>query len=120
MRRTLMLLPAIFITVAASAAVQLDPATGLWFPPYATPEIYLKRDPAHSYSRDVKRAFDENPALAAEVCKAVVAQKESPSKDPSVRQYATTLSMMCVARTSNEIATRERDKQETKTRGGLA
>jgi len=120
MRRGLILLPAIFITIAASAAVQLDPATGLWFPPYATPEIYLKRDPAHPYSRDVKRAFDENPALATEVCAAVAAQKESPSKDPSVRQYAAMLSMMCVSRAANAIAVREQQKEETKTHGGLA
>jgi hypothetical protein len=120
MRGGLVLLLAILLADVASAAVQLDPKTGLWFPPYATPKTYLKRDPAHSYSGDVKRAFAENPALADDVCAAVMAQKESPSGDPSVRQYAMMLRMTCVSRAMGARDAHDRNRHEMETRGGLA
>ncbi|MCU1229253.1 MAG: hypothetical protein JWO97_2137 [Acidobacteria bacterium] len=116
----LVLLLAILLTDVACAAVQLDPKTGLWFPPYATPKTYLKRDPAHSYSGDVKRAFAENPALADDVCAAVTAQKESPSSDPSVRQYATMLRMTCMSRAMGARDAHDRNRHEMETRGGLS
>ena len=89
------------IVAAVLLAIQLDPSTGLWFPPYATRTEYLNRDPAHPYMRDVERAFTETPALVAEVCGAYLAAPEPQTAevhDPSVRQYRTMLAMACTAR----------------------
>ena len=81
-----------------AADVQLDPQTGLWFPPYATKAQYLNRDPEHPLMRDVNRAFSENSALANDVCGAFLAAPEPKSaeiNDPSVRQFRAMFSMAC-------------------------
>ena len=89
------------LLAALLAAVQLDPGTGLWFPPYASRTQYLSRDPAHSLIADAQRAFKENPALGDEVCSSFIAAGEpqtAESHDPSVRQFRTMFAMMCMGR----------------------
>ena len=81
--------------------VQIDPQTGLWFPPYASRVQYLSRDPAHPLMADVERAFKENPALADDVCAAFLGAPEpqtAESHDPSVRQFRAMLAMTCSGR----------------------
>jgi len=92
------------LAIALLAAVQLDPQTGLWFPPYASRTQYLSRDPAHPLMADVDRAFKENPALADEVCAAYLAAPEpttADSHDPSVRQFRAMFGMVCTGRGAN-------------------
>ena len=101
------------LLAALLAAVQLDPGTGLWFPPYASRTQYLSRDPAHPLMGDVQRAFKENPALGDEVCGAFLGAGEpqtAESHDPSVRQFRTMFAMMCMGRGAN--ARRETENAE--------
>lgn len=80
--------------------VTVDPSTGLWFPPYASRDVYLRGiDRAHPYGPDVHKAFAADPKLAAEVCAAVDAWKPAGAEtmDISVKQKKTMLAMMCVA-----------------------
>jgi hypothetical protein len=98
------------------AAVQLDPATGLWFPPYASRTQYLSRDPAHPLMGDVERAFKENPALADEVCAAYLAAPEpqgAESHDPSVRQFRAMFAMTCTGRQAKTRQQVENTRQAT-------
>lgn len=102
------------IVASILLAIQLDPSTGLWFPPYATRTQYLNRDPAHPYMRDVERAFSETPALVNDVCGAYLAAPEPQTAevhDPSVRQFRAMLAMACTGRHAQ--ATR---RQEAATR----
>jgi len=99
------------LAVALLASVQLDPQTGLWFPPYASRTAYLNRDPAHPYMRDVERAFNETPALVADVCGAFLGAPEPQTAevhDPSVRQFRAMLGMACTAR---HAQARRRDEE---------
>jgi hypothetical protein len=95
---------ALLFTFSILASVQLDPQTGLWFPPYASKVEYLNRDPAHPYMRDLDRAFSENAVLANEVCAAFLAAPEpqtAQSNDPSVRQFRAMFAMKCTGRQAN-------------------
>src|SRR5712692_1304249 len=96
MRRTFGICLAV-AALSANGSVNLDPATGLWFPPYASPSEYLRRDPNHSYMKDVQRAFGEDPKLEKEVCAAVLPVPQPPV-DVSTRQLRAMFDMLCVAR----------------------
>ena len=76
---------------------KIDPTTGLWFPPYASRNDYLKRNPAHPYNADLSRAFVEYPALEHEVCAAIQNTPAPPEGDDSVRQLRTMLEIQCMA-----------------------
>ncbi len=94
-------MPALLVPLLLSAAIELDPQTGLWFPPYASKTAYLNRDPGHPYMQDVERAFQENASLAAEVCRAFLAAKEPAVFDPSVKQFRAMFAMKCIGRSAN-------------------
>jgi hypothetical protein len=89
------------VMLLAATDARLDSATGLWFPPDAPHEVYIAgTDPAHSYSRDVQKAFAADPQLASDVCAAVAQWKDAGTgevKDPRVAQKRTMLAMMCVS-----------------------
>src|SRR5437764_4657113 len=103
-----------------AAPVQLDPQTRVWLPPYASRTAYLNRDPAHPLMADVDRAFNENPALADEVCAAFLAAPEPKTpevNDPSVKQFRAMFAMKCTARGAHA---RRRSEDADRVTGALA
>ncbi len=96
----IVVLSLVFASALTAAEVTIDPTTGLWYPPYASREAYLKREPGHSYIADVHRAWRENPGLMREVCTAVLRVGAPPTADGSVLQLRTMLSMQCMAETA--------------------
>src|SRR3954453_16387284 len=95
---------------AEGPPVQVDAASGLWFPPYASPADYLQRDPNHPYLKDVQRAWSEQPGLRQQVCAAV--QKVTPmTADPAIHQPRALLDMQCIGgAASQHLATQQAAK----------
>jgi hypothetical protein len=100
--RLMMLLILAISALPAEAQVKFDPKTGLWFPPYATREDYLKRDPAHSYLRDVQRAFDESSQVAEDVCEKFLTTDAPDTADATARQYRMMVRKVCAIRMQKE------------------
>lgn len=99
------LLAAALMAGAATALAQEPPANlpgfdeslRIWFPPDAPPDAYLNRDPKHSFSEDVKKAFAANPALRDAVCAKLREPVRSRSNDPSAAQLRTLEGMFCLS-----------------------
>lgn len=89
------------IAAAVLFATVVDPQTGLWFPPYASPQVYLSgSDPKHRYIADVEKAFRSDAQLEKTVCQSALAWKalgDVPADKP-VRQKKTMLDIFCIAR----------------------
>ena len=103
-------LAAALLLAVASGEVTLDPASGVWFPPYASRDTYLYgNDPAHPYSGDVKKAFEEDPQLAQRVCAAIAAWQPpaNAASNPALQQKKAMLDMICVIRAQQERTKKE-------------
>ncbi|HWC65410.1 MAG TPA: hypothetical protein VG777_04945 [Thermoanaerobaculia bacterium] len=95
---------ALFLALAASAAASaedtpagFDAERGIWFPPDAPAAAYLRRDPAHSFTADVRKAFASDPALRERVCRRLAATPGAPSLEPSAAQLRTMEDMICLS-----------------------
>jgi hypothetical protein len=107
--RLMMLLIFAISALPAEAQVKFDPKTGLWFPPYATREDYLKRDPAHSYLRDVQRAFDESSQVAEDVCEKFLTTDAPDTADATARQYRMMVRKVCAIRWQKEAVDQDKE-----------
>lgn len=105
---------AALLLAVASTDIKLDPASGVWFPPYASSEAYLYgNDPAHTFSGDTKKSFDADPKLAKRVCAAVSAWRPpaNATSNPALQQKKTMLDMMCAAKTW-QVRTQQKEATE--------
>jgi hypothetical protein len=75
-----------------------DPIRGLWFPPGVSPETYVAGDSSHSFSSDVRAAFEKSAELRREVCALLVNSRfevDGRRLEPRVAQMRTLEHMLC-------------------------
>jgi len=97
----------------ASSSGGFDEELKIWFPPGAPKTAYLARDPNHSFSQDLRKAFS-NPALRESVCATLgtPAFAPDPALESSVRQLRTMEDMMCIATAVQEKAKVDKARRE--------
>ena len=102
MRRSIAL-AGVFLAAAAARAQgpagAFDETRKLWFPPGASPEAYLRRDPAHPFGADVRKALEADAALRADVCGRLLSPEFAPAagSEPAAAQLRTMEDMICLS-----------------------
>jgi len=98
----------------ASPLGEFDDALKLWFPPDAPKEAYLRRDPAHPFAADLRKAFESNPDLRRSVCERLASPEYRPEpypREPSIAQLRTMEDMICLSLAMNERTAARQEKK---------
>ena len=107
MRRSILRAGIVLAAAAARSASSGGPSSGgfdegrkIWFPPGASPEAYLRRDPQHPFAADVRKALEADPNLREAVCGRLLSPEFAPEPgtlEPVAAQLRTMEDMICLS-----------------------